>query len=213
MTTLLFVRHGFSLSNAKRTFTGQRDEPLSELGTRQAELASAYILAHYRPTALYASSLSRAIDTIRPLSDALSLPILPEAAFREIFGGCWEGMTAEEIASAYPEDYALWTERIGLSRPSGGEAVAEVQARAHSRTLEIARAHAGQTVVIATHAAVLRALECAWLGLPLSEMQSIGWIPNASVSEVGFDGERLFPIRTRITEHLGDCLTNLPRNI
>ena len=213
MTRFLFVRHGFSLSNAKKTFTGQRDVPLSALGVRQAELASAYILSHYRPAALYASSLCRAAETLSPLAEALSLPISREDAFREIFGGLWESMTGEEITAAYPEDHAIWAEQFAFSRPTGGESVLEVQERALSRVLEIAHAHEGETVAVATHAVVLRALECAWLGLPPSEMQGLGWIPNASISEVGCEGGRLFPIRTRITEHLGEALTNLPKNI
>ena len=91
MTTFLFVRHGHSLSNASKTFTGRRDVPLSEIGMRQAELASSYILRHYRVDAICASSLCRAVETMRPLSRALSLPIVPEPDLCEIFGGAWEG--------------------------------------------------------------------------------------------------------------------------
>ena len=213
MTTLLFVRHGHSLSNAARTFTGQRDVPLSEIGLRQAELVSAYIREHYRVDAIFASDLSRAVATVRPLADALGMEVMPEAAFREVNGGLWQGMTMDEIAAAYPEEHALWIHNIGLSRPTGGEAVADVQARALARIRTIAAENGGRTVVIATHAGVLRTLECAWLGLPLSEMHALSWVPNGSTSEVHWDGERLSPVRTRIDSYLGDCLTNLPRDI
>ncbi len=213
MTTFLFVRHGHSLSNAARTFTGQRDIPLSEIGLRQAELASAYILAHYRVDAVYASDLSRAVSTVRPLADALGLAVAPEPAFREINGGLWQGMTMDEIAAAYPAEHALWTRNFGLSRPSGGESVAEVMARALARVRSLAAENEGKTIVVATHAGVLRTLECAWRGLPPSEMNSLSWVPNGSTSEILWDGERLVPVRPRIDSYLGDCLTNLPKNI
>lgn len=213
MTTFLFVRHGHSLSNAARTFTGQLDVPLSEIGLRQAELASAYILGNYRVDAVYASDLCRAAATVRPLADALGLEIRTEPAFREIHGGAWEGMTMDAIAAAYPEEYELWLRHIGSSRPTGGESNDEVLSRALTRIGELAAENEGKTVVVATHAGVLRTLECAWRGLPLAEMHSFSYVPNGSTSEVLWDGGRLIPVRTRIDSYLADCMTNLPSNI
>ena len=76
MVTFLIVRHGFSASNVQATFTGQLDAPLIEKGFLQAEVVSKYIYDNYKVDAIYSSDLSRAVDTITPLSKACNLPII-----------------------------------------------------------------------------------------------------------------------------------------
>ena len=189
MVRFLFVRHGQSMSNVGRTFTGQTDVPLSELGKKQAHDLCAFLLASYPIDAVYSSDLIRAVQTVQPVADALHLPVQREPLLREINGGEWEGKTVEEIAVRYPADYAVWQDDIGLARCTGGESLAEVQARGILAVRSLAEANEGRTVLVATHAAMLRALQCRWQGLPLRAMKDIAWVPNASTTEVECDGD------------------------
>ena len=186
MTKMIFVRHGQSEANLGGIFAGQADVPLTALGRRQAQELKGYILRTYAVDAVCASDLQRAADTVRPVAEALRLPLCLEEALREIDGGAWDGMPVEEIARVYPSDYALWRADIGRARCTGGESMAELQARAVAAAERIAARYAGKTVLVGTHAGFLRAMQCYWQGIPLGGMQGVGWLPNASVTEVEY---------------------------
>ena len=212
MTTLCFVRHGESRANVEKVFTGQTDVPLSGRGMRQAEELKERLLS-LRPDAFFSSDLLRAVQTVTPAAEALGLAVRPEKGLREIDGGLWEGKPFGTIARAYPEDYARWTENIGLARCTGGESLEEVQARGLAAVLRIAQENDGKTVVLATHAAMIRALTCAFRGLPLSEMQRIPFVPNASLSTVRFEKGAFTIGRYADVSFLGSDVTRLPENI
>lgn len=212
MTTLCFVRHGESRANVEKVFTGQTDVPLSCRGMRQAEELKERLLS-LRPDAFFSSDLLRAVQTVTPAAEALGLAVRPEKGLREIDGGLWEGKPFGTIARAYPEDYARWTENIGLARCTGGESLEEVQARGLAAVLRIAQENDGKAVVLATHAAMIRALTCAFRRLPLSEMQHIPFVPNASLSEVRFEKGVFTVGRYADVSFLGSDVTRLPENI
>lgn len=212
MTTLCFVRHGESRANVDKVFTGQTDVPLSDRGMRQAEELKERLLA-LKPDAFFSSDLLRAVQTVTPAAEALGLAVRPEKDLREIDGGQWEGKPFGTIARAYPEDYARWTENIGLARCTGGESLEEVQTRGLAAVLRIAQENDGKTVVLATHAAMIRALTCAFRGLPLSEMQRIPFVPNASLSTVRFEKGAFAIERYADVSFLGSDVTRLPENI
>ena len=212
MTTLCFVRHGESRANVEKVFTGQTDVPLSDRGMRQAEELKERLLS-LRPDAFFSSDLLRAVQTVTPAAEALGLAVRPEKDLREIDGGQWEGKPFGTIARAYPEDYARWTENIGLARCTGGESLEEVQTRGLAAVLRIAQENDGKTVVLATHAAMIRALTCAFRGLPLSEMQRIPFVPNASLSTVRFEKGAFAIERYADVSFLGSDVTRLPENI
>ena len=212
MTTLCFVRHGESRANVEKVFTGQTDVPLSGRGMRQAEELKERLLS-LRPDAFFSSDLLRAVQTVTPAAEALGLAVRPEKGLREIDGGLWEGKPFGTIARAYPEDYARWTENIGLARCTGGESLEEVQARGLAAVLRIAQENDGKTVVLATHAAMIRALTCAFRGLPLSDKQHIPLVPNASLSTVRFEKGAFTIGRYADVSFLGSDVTRLPENI
>ena len=212
MTTFCFVRHGESRANVDKVFTGQTDVPLSDRGMRQAEELKERLLS-LRPDAFFSSDLLRAVQTVMPAAEALGLAVRPEKDLREIDGGQWEGKPFGTIARAYPEDYARWTENIGLARCTGGESLEEVQTRGLAAVLRIAQENDGKTVVLATHAAMIRALTCAFRGLPLSEMQRIPFVPNASLSTVRFEKGAFAIERYADVSFLGSDVTRLPENI
>ena len=61
-TTLIFIRHGFSVSNKAKIYTGSTDIDLTETGKIQAEKC-AELMAVMNPDAVYSSDLKRAYNT------------------------------------------------------------------------------------------------------------------------------------------------------
>lgn len=184
MTKLLFVRHGQSVANENGFFAGHTDVALTALGLRQAEELKAYLIKNYDIDCVYSSDLLRACQTVNPIANTLNLNIIKESGLREVYGGKWEGLSIEDIKNRYPDDYDRWKNDIGLSRPTGGESVEEVQKRGIQTLAKIAQEKEGKTVVICTHGCFLRAMQCFWQGANFSQMKDIEWVPNASVTEV-----------------------------
>lgn len=211
MTTLLLVRHGYSLSNESGTFTGQTDVPLTEEGVRQAELTARYLAGNYHTDKILSGDLLRTVQTAEPFSVLTKLPILKEKELREIYGGKWEGKKAEEISSLYPADYERWKNDIGNSCPTGGESVKEVQVRAVAKLERIAAENEGKTVAVFTHACFIRAAECYYKGLPLSGMQNIPWVKNASVTELFYAGGKFSLGKIGYAEQLNSLVTSIPK--
>lgn len=207
MTELLFVRHGYSEGNKGHQFSGQKDFPLDEAGRRQALELADYLRRAYRIDAIYASDLSRAIDTVRPIADALSLPVQLMQALREVDVGLWEGVLREEVARQYPESYAIYLNTPGLVQFDGGESFADLRERALAAVQEIVSMNEGKTVVIATHGGVIRALRTLWEGIPLAQMGRIPHVPNASVTAVRYEGDTATLIAAGICDYLTEKIT------
>ena len=207
MTELLFIRHGYSEGNKSRRFSGQRDFPLDEAGRRQAAELAAYLRAAFRIDAIYASDLCRAVETVAPLADALSLPVHTMKELREVDVGLWEGVLRDDVERLYPESYALYLRTPGLLRFDGGESFAEMRARALSAVGRILAEHEGETVAIATHGGVIRALRTLWEDIPLARMSEIPQVPNASVTVVRYEGKNASLLVAGAADHLTEKVT------
>ena len=210
--TIYLIRHGESTSNVDKTFTGQLDAELTELGRRQAAAIASYFLGRHVDR-IYASDLSRAYETAQPLSKISRVPIEKNKAFREIYGGKWEGEKFAQLQYMYPEDYALWRNDIGAARPTDGESIIEIAKRTTEAVEAIVKEHPDENIVIATHACPIRVILSTWLTGGVEDMQATSWVPNASISIVEYKDGKFMPIQMGITEHLADMITNLPDKI
>jgi broad specificity phosphatase PhoE len=160
-TRLLLVRHGATTASAEDRFAGAIDTPLSDEGRRQASLLKPR-LAREGIDAVYASPMSRAMDTARLASDREPIP---EPALKEIAHGHWEGLTRTEAEQKYPEEIAAWEEDPFTFAPEGGESGVSVLARALPVIRHIVERHAGQQVLVVSHKATIRLILCSLLGI------------------------------------------------
>ena len=107
---LLLVRHGLSSFNVERRIQGRDD--LSTLTTTGEEQArrTGQALADVPVTAVYSSPLKRAASTatgvLAERSDNLS-PSFDDGLL-EIDLEPWSGLTADERAERFPEEFATW---------------------------------------------------------------------------------------------------------
>ena len=207
MTRLVITRHGQSLANEQNRFAGHSDFDLSELGHRQAKMAAEYICKNEKIDVIYSSDLSRAYNTARPTAQMLGMEIIPTEELREIFAGEWEGLTAHELATRYEKDFGIWKNNYAFSCPTGGESTAEVYRRIIKTVKRIAAQHDGQTVLLSTHATVVRAISAYALGLDETRVGEIPFTHNASINVFTFEDGELLPEKLNIIEHLGDSVT------
>ncbi|HEX6828216.1 MAG TPA: histidine phosphatase family protein, partial [Burkholderiales bacterium] len=91
---LLIVRHGQTGGNRQR-YVGWEDEPLDGVGVEQAQAVAA-LLREVPIDALYSSTLSRAVDTARPLAEQCGLDIRLREELKEIDYGRYQGMLKNE---------------------------------------------------------------------------------------------------------------------
>lgn len=213
MTTLLLIRHGESLANREGFFAGQCDVPLEEKGLVQARLTAKFIHSRYHADQVYASDLCRALDTGRAVADPLGLPVIAEPRLREIFSGQWQGRSFPHILDQYGPDYRVWLTDIGNCTCTGGESISQLSRRVCAALEEIAAKNPGKTVVVATHATPIRAVQCVMGGLPLSAMKDIPWVSNASVTELFYENGRWTLGAVGQDSHLQDLKTNFGANV
>lgn len=203
MTHLIITRHGYSEYNKTRMYTGQVDVALTDLGLRQAARTAEYVAETYKIDAIYSSDLKRAMSTAIPLSEKLGIPVIKEPLIKEIYGGLWENKLMPEIDRLYHDDYQIYKTTIGLARCTGGESLAELQARALAGMKKIAEENDGKTVFVATHGGVLLALISAWMGLPLEKMHETPPATNSSITEVIYENGEFKIEKYSFDEHLG----------
>ncbi len=156
-TEVLLIRHGETDWNASGRWQGQTDVPLNGAGLRQAALLARKLLREGpRPSALWASDLSRALRTSEILGEALGLPTQLEPGLREIDVGRWSGRTSREAALLDPELHARIHAGEDLPR-GGGESFGDLCKRAGAAFDRLVARHPGQRIALVSHGGVVRA--------------------------------------------------------
>ena len=207
-TLLYFVRHGQSLGNEGRIFLGHTDMGLTEMGFKQAKM-TADALADVKIDLVYSSDLSRAYYTAVPHAELRGLEVITDERLRELYCGEWEGLTVDQIIERYNSDYTdAWVNDFGRFTLPNGESVQHGADRMLEVALEVARANVGKTILLASHAAVIRALWARISGVaPEDVAKNIPYPANASYSVAELVGDRLVPVSFSNDEHLGSLST------
>ena len=203
-TKFILIRHGESLANANKIYAGHTDIDLSMLGRAQARAAAEYF-KNEKISAIYSSDLKRAYNTALAHTEFHNLPVIKSEDLREVHIGEWEGKSLDEIRTRWPREFNIeWKERFGSMSPPGGESVFLAGKRMHDKLLSIARTATDEgKVIVAAHAAVIRAFWCYVQDIePSMWAQLVPFPTNASASFVGYDGERLVPIYYSFDEYL-----------
>lgn len=162
-TRVLLVRHGATQLTAEDRFAGEVGVDLSDEGRDQASKL-AERLASEPIQAVYASPLSRTLETAQILAAPHGLPVVDRDGLREISHGRWEGLTRREVEQRYAEEYAAWQTDPFTFAPAGGESGVSVLARSLPVLREIVVAHREQTVLVVSHKATIRLLLSSLLG-------------------------------------------------
>jgi broad specificity phosphatase PhoE len=179
---LVLWRHGRTEWNAAGRFQGQLDPPLDATGLRDVEASAARLVAAgLRPddSVVVSSDLDRTVQTATVLTDLLGVPLRLDARLREHGMGCWEGLTRDEVAERYPEQYADWTAGRPV-RGRGGEEPAAVAERAMAALVDLPKA---SVAVVVTHGGTAGRLLERLLALGPEHRRAFGPLDNCAWSE------------------------------
>jgi probable phosphomutase (TIGR03848 family) len=182
MRVLLLLRHAVTEHTGARLSGWMPGLHLSEEGRRQAD-GLAGRLGPVPLDALYASPLERCQETAAAVAEAKGLKISTLDDVGEVRYGDWTGRTLKELAKE-----PLW--KVVQATPSAarfpdGESIFEMQARSVLAIERLRAAHPSQTVAVCSHADVIKALTCHYLGMHLDLFQRVVVSP-ASVTAIAF---------------------------
>jgi probable phosphoglycerate mutase len=175
---VFIARHGETDWNVAGRWQGHTDVPLNATGRAQA-VALAERLRSEGILAVATSDLSRAHHTAEIVASALAVPLaLVDPDLREQRFGRFEGLTPDECAERYPEDWARYLADRHAG-PPGGESRAALLERV-VRAVQGAAARLSPPALLVTHGGAIRALLAA---VP-ADPGAPGRIPNAGVVRV-----------------------------
>ncbi|MGI8594596.1 MAG: histidine phosphatase family protein [Solirubrobacteraceae bacterium] len=174
---VVLVRHGETEWSLSGQHTGTTDVPLTEEGKQVAKRVGDK-LKERSFAAVYASPLSRALDTARLAGYDEEVEIREE--LREWDYGAYEGLSTPQIRE---ERAGWWLWRDGCP---GGETAAQVGERA-DRVIADLREIDGDALVFA-HGHILRILAARWIGLE-PESGALFGLETATLSSLGWERE------------------------
>lgn len=179
--TLYIVRHGQTVDNLEGRIQGHTDSPLTRLGVAQAE-AVAGCLASESFAAIYSSDLGRAMHTAEIVASRHGLAVHPTPLLRELNLGDVQGLTGEQFAERWPEEYRLWKLDSVNHRPPGAETVESAVERCGEFIRQVLAQHSdGDKLAVAVHGGSLKGLVAAALGLPAECYRKLS-VANAGLS-------------------------------
>ena len=181
-TNLLLVRHALNDWVGDKLAGWTPGVHLNDKGRGQAEALSQR-LADQPIAGFYSSPLERSVETAQIIAAPHNLEVQIREGVGEVRYGEWTGQSIKELAE---EDAWRVVQYVpSRARFPNGEAIREMQARAVSELDAIVAAHPKETVLVVSHADVLKAALAHYVGLHLDLFQRLVVNP-ASLSVVTF---------------------------
>ena len=205
-TKIIIIRHGQSIGNMTRLFLGHTDLDLSELGYRQA-IATAEQLRDEKIDKIYSSDLIRAVNTATPHAKMRNLEVILSKNLRECYAGDWEKLYVDEIIEKWGREVFVdqWRDNFGCFTFPDGESTKAAGERFYKEILSICKQNEGKTVLISSHAAIIRSFWAIISGVPAEEVsQKVPFPTNASYSVAYCENGKITPFSYSNDEHLHD---------
>jgi len=170
-TRFVLVRHA-TCAQIDSTLLGRAiDAPLDAHGRAQA-LTLAARLRELDPVLVEASPRLRTLETAQPIAHAVRCELRVSSALDELDFGRWAGQTFASLEA--DPTWQRWNAVRGSARTPAGETIAAVQVRVLRRIGELARAYdGGSTIVLVTHAEVIRAVLLHLRAMPADKFHRI----------------------------------------
>lgn len=149
---------------------GTKNDPLSDAGWQQMRAA----VADPAPwNAIVSSPLRRCAEFGAELAEQLGLSLEIESGLREIAFGDWEGRTYRELMDSAPHALEAFFRDPLHNTPPNGEPLSDFALRIHTAWDAITARHSGSHVLVVCHGAVMRAIYCRVMSVPLERLFSI----------------------------------------
>jgi len=196
MLKIFLIRHGETEHNRDKIVSGISDSMLTETGKLQSKKLAGYF-ANEKIDTVYASPLSRAIETAREITTKKSLQVNCDERLREINFGEWEGKSWDFVHKTVSN----WKEIRHEYRSPNGETQQEVSERVLAFLGEIKKKHKEGSIVIVGHGSVNKAFLGILLKISLKERYSIGQ-SNACINLIGISNNKVEVYKINDTSHL-----------
>lgn len=122
MIKLVFLRHGQSVWNQARRFTGWADVDLSPHGLEQVSLAAQLLqAAGFSFDVGFTSYLQRSLHTLEIVLESMQLQVPVHTSWRlnERHYGALQGLSRQEIAERYgQEQVVIWQQHFDIAPPA-----------------------------------------------------------------------------------------------
>ncbi len=183
---LILVRHGRTALNAAGRLQGRIDEPLDDVGRKQAAL----VAEHVGPVdVLISSPLRRATET----AEAFGIPYQTDERWVELSYGIFEGAAITDTPSEAWDHWQADVEYV----PSGGESLAQLDLRVRDACEELSRLAADSDVAVVTHVSPIKSAVAWALGATIG----ISWRSHLSQASIcRIEIRRRGPVLTAFNE-------------
>jgi len=185
---LHLMRHG---TTGQPSYRGQIDDPLNDLGWQQSRAATldrAWDL-------VVSSTLRRCADFARELCTQRGLTLQLDARLVEYHFGDWQGRAIADLERGEAAHLAAYRADPQRHPPPHGEDFDAFGQRIAAALDAVAAQRAARVLVI-THGAVIRWVQCRLAGQPFGAMAETG-IANASVHATGWPAQRTTAVASR----------------
>lgn len=182
------MRHG---TTGQPSYRGQINDPLSALGWQQSRAAT----ADSEWELVVSSTMRRCADFAQAFCDERGIPLQLDARLVEYHFGDWQGRTIADLEREEPTHLAAYRADPQRHPPPRGEDF-DAFGRRIAAALDTVAAMPAPRVLVITHGAVIRWVQCHLAGLPFGAMAETG-IANASLHEIAWPSQRTAPAESR----------------
>lgn len=213
MTHFILVRHGQTEWNRTRRIQGQLDSKLDELGREQARLVADRLAAETEIAAVYASDLSRAMDTAQAIvAHHPGLVVTPDPRMREIGFGPWEGKQWDEFEKEEAKKLRQWRTDVTSIIVPGIEPIEDFSGRIRSFMDEMVAKHPDGKVLVAAHGGSINMFITVAMEFPLKNCWRMK-VGNTAIAEIYIFPEGPFLEKTNDTHHLDGICAASPHQL
>jgi alpha-ribazole phosphatase len=176
MAAIELLRHG---DTGQRSYRGQLDDALSELGWSQLREAA----SGRAWTRIVSSTLQRCAHFAQELAHARGVALHLDARLAEYHFGDWQGVPIETLAQEHGDALGrFWADPVAHP-PPGGETFAQFRARLSAAMDDVASMAAQERVLVITHGGAIRLLRCVAEHRGFGDMAGID-VPHASLHAI-----------------------------
>ncbi|MEM7030960.1 MAG: MSMEG_4193 family putative phosphomutase [Chloroflexota bacterium] len=200
-TTVLLVRHGQNDWVGKHKLAGWTPGVhLNPYGRKQAESVGKRLAkTRAKIDKIYASPLERTVETAELIAKHIDVPIKTYKKIGEVEYGDWTGKEIKKLAEK--KEWAVVQYYPSDAQFPKGESLYEMQARAVQAVNKLVKKHPGQTLLLVSHADLIKSVIAHYLGVHLDLFQRIVVSP-ASITTIVFTFMRPMVYTVNDTSHL-----------
>ena len=161
VVAVTLVRHGRTAFNASGRIQGRIDNPLDDLGRRQAAAVAEALSSEVRGGALVIHSpLVRAAETARAIAERGGVATMVDPEWIELDYGDFDGLHQSQVDA---RTWAAWRADTGF-RPPNGESLLDVEHRVRS-AIDRIRGLVVRSVIVVSHVSPIKAAVTLALGV------------------------------------------------